>query len=105
MFGGTNVTRKFNDLWTFSEGVWTEVQQKNKPESRNGHSLLVFEDQIILFGGIHDVTHEKNDLITIGFGETEWKVVDSDTSHKKEDGEFSPRDNRYEENANMKNAS
>lgn len=38
---------------------------------------------IMLFGGIHDLTHEKNDLLA--FKKGEWKVVELDTSHSKDE--------------------
>lgn len=31
-------------------------------KTRNGHSLINYKDNLIIFGGIHDITHEKNDM-------------------------------------------
>lgn len=50
-----------------------------------------------MFGGIHDITHEKNDLMIINPETHEWRVVDSDTSHAKEEGNVTPRDQKFEE--------
>lgn len=33
---------------------------------------------MIIFGGIHDIAHEKNDLFAYNFEKNEWKKIDSD---------------------------
>ncbi len=36
-----------------------------------------------MFGGIHDLTHEKNDLLAYHKGV--WTVIEKDTSHLKDE--------------------
>lgn len=66
MFGGSDIEKKFNDLWVFDlvQHSWSKIDTKGyMPEERNGHSLTNYGDKLVLFGGIHDITHEKNDLV------------------------------------------
>ena len=61
VFGGGDLNFKYNDLWKFNlaELQWEKLpsQPELAPESRNGHSLTSFNDLLVLFGGIHDITH------------------------------------------------
>ncbi|EGR29299.1 kelch motif family protein, putative [Ichthyophthirius multifiliis] len=92
MFGGTIVDKKFNDIWKFNthENQWEQIEiQENsiQPETRNGHILINFKDNLIIFGGIHDITHEKNDLYVFAPHNKQWHIIDDDISHiqKRED--------------------
>lgn len=43
-------------------------------QTRNGHSLLTYKDKLLLFGGIHDITHEKNDMYIFNTRTKKWVV-------------------------------
>lgn len=66
IFGGTNCDKKFDDLWSFDlkNLKWTHLNPTGtNPDSRYGHSIINYKGKLIIFGGIHNVTHEKNDMI------------------------------------------
>ncbi|EGR28436.1 kelch motif family protein, putative [Ichthyophthirius multifiliis] len=105
MFGGTVVDIKFNDIWKFDihQKEWEQIQiQKNQiqPETRNGHSLINYKDNLIVFGGIHDITHEKNDMYVFSPNDKQWHIIDDDTSHqqKKEQDSIIQSSNVLEKN-------
>lgn len=84
MFGGTNVDKRFDDIWSFDlvKLTWTEIKVEGIiPETRNGHSFCAFNNNLLLFGGIHDITHERNDLFIFKPSNNTWVVVDHDSSH------------------------
>jgi len=61
VIGGTVDTGRKNDFWRLDLASWTwsEVEQVgNYPEERSGHTAIVYNDTIVLFGGIQDVTRE-----------------------------------------------
>ncbi|CAD8049418.1 unnamed protein product [Paramecium sonneborni] len=89
MFGGKNGDLRYNDLWSFdlSTQEWNFIPINNLydiPMSRSGHSLIVYQNQLVLFGGIHDVTWELDDLHIFRINQQEWKSINQDTSRRKE---------------------
>lgn len=65
MFGGQGDIEKFNDLWKYSIhfNTWDQViVETNVPIPRSGHSMSVYKHFIVIFGGIHEVTKELDDL-------------------------------------------
>ncbi|CAD8046545.1 unnamed protein product [Paramecium primaurelia] len=89
MFGGKDGFERFNDLWQFdlSKQEWNFIPilgSSDIPMCRSGHSLIVHENQLILFGGIHDITWELDDLLTYQINNKEWKTINQDTSRRKE---------------------
>lgn len=49
---------------------------------------------LLLFGGIHDVTHEKNDIMIFHIEKSRWMVVEKETKWMfTEDQQHSPRSN------------
>jgi len=71
VFGGTNGIKTLNDLWRFDlkTKIWSEIKTDNPPEvkmaviqPRRSHTMVVDQDNVYLFGGIQDVTKEKNDI-------------------------------------------
>ena len=46
------------------------------PHGRNGHSLLVFGDLLVMFGGILEVTKESEDIYVFHIPSSCWKLVD-----------------------------
>lgn len=56
LFGGTNGTQAFGDLWTFADFQWTQRNLTVSPPARSGHAM-VFENntgvrRVVLFGGV-----------------------------------------------------
>jgi hypothetical protein len=52
-------------MWKFDieTNQWTEIEQKGEvPHGRNGHSLQVHGDFLIMFGGILEITKESEDI-------------------------------------------
>lgn len=67
-----------NDLWVYSilEKKWVEiVADGDIPYERSGHSSDVYEDFLVIFGGIWDVTKELNDLHLYSFQQNKWITV------------------------------
>ena len=66
VFGGKNdSSEKMNDLWVYNiaDKRWVEVMADGDPPlERSGHSADVYDDYLVIFGGIWDVTKELNDL-------------------------------------------
>ena len=40
--------------------------------SRSGHSASIFQDHMIIFAGIHEVTHELDDMAAFNFKTKKW---------------------------------
>lgn len=54
-----------NDLWEFSLTDFKYKlmdKQGDVPPERNGHTMEHFEGKLYVFGGIHDITWELDDL-------------------------------------------
>ena len=49
-------------------------------QGRRGHSLLCYRDYIFMFGGIQDVTKEKNDVQIYEKSKNIWKKVHTTTN-------------------------
>lgn len=71
-----------NDLWRYQpkEGKWTKVECNQNPEGRRGHSMISYKEYIFLFGGIQDVTKEKNDVHIYSPSTSEWKKIHTTTN-------------------------
>ena len=65
IFGGKDDDNmKLNDFWKLDlvQRKWTCIETAgNTPQARSGHSAIVYEGKIFLFGGIFEVTKELND--------------------------------------------
>jgi len=79
IFGGKDdSSEKLNDLWVFNiaDKRWVEIEAEGEaPFERSGHSSDVFEDYLVIFGGIWDVTKELNDLHLYSFSQNRWITV------------------------------
>jgi N-acetylneuraminic acid mutarotase len=79
VFGGKNEdSEKLNDLWVYNiaDKKWVEINAEGEiPFERSGHSSDVYEDYLVIFGGIWDVTKELNDLHLYSFKENQWITV------------------------------
>ena len=77
MFGGCDHdNEKLNDLWVFNfeSGSWNEIKtdQVNVAIPRSGHSVAMYGDLMLIFGGIYEVTKELNDLMAFDFSTNHW---------------------------------
>ena len=65
MFGGKDAENRMKDLWAFSLNTKKYVQLKGEgdyPNERNGHTMEFYDNKLYIFGGIHDITWELDDL-------------------------------------------
>ncbi|CAK90880.1 unnamed protein product (macronuclear) [Paramecium tetraurelia] len=95
IFGGKNGDLRYNDLWQFNmlsqEWIFIAINKlKNIPMSRSGHSLISYQNNLIVFGGIHDVTWELDDLHCFNLDLKEWRTINSDSSRRQEQELLSP---------------
>lgn len=65
IFGG-KADDRLNDLWRFDlqANMFSRVKDTEdmRPNVRNGHSMNFFDGKLYVFGGIHEVTWELDDL-------------------------------------------
>ena len=73
--GKDNDNNKLNDIWeyNFIHNIWKEYQIKEGiPIGRSGHSACIYRDYMIVFGGIHEVTKELDDMVLFDFVNKRW---------------------------------
>lgn len=66
-------------MWQFDETTneWTELEQYgDAPNARSGHSLHVYGDYLILFGGILEITKEQDMIYMFHIPSKNWKHID-----------------------------
>ncbi|CAI2360532.1 unnamed protein product [Moneuplotes crassus] len=98
IYGGKDEdTNKLNDLWEFDlkTQTWKEITiTQDVPLSRSGHSATVYKNFMIIFGGIHELTQELNDLEAFDLKSKKWySVIEekcSPTHSNLLNGGFSP---------------
>lgn len=52
------------------------------PVVRNGHSMNFFQGRIYVFGGIHDITWELDDLHIYDLKTNKWTTLEQDSPRK-----------------------
>ena len=76
VFGGKDEdNQKLKDLWSFDiqTSAWTQHDCDLKSLlPRSGHSACVYEDWMLIFGGIHEITKELEDMAVYNFKTQEW---------------------------------
>ena len=78
IFGGKDDdNNKLNDTWKFNfkSAAWTQIvgNPEEQPTERSGHSAQVYKDQfMIIYGGIHFVTRELNDMHVLDMKKEKW---------------------------------
>lgn len=81
VFGGKNdENEKLNDTWIFNifDQTWKMVQPETDafmPVARSGHSASVYKGEMIVFGGIEEITRELNDTLAFNLTTQTWKTV------------------------------
>lgn len=76
IFGGKDEdNEKLKDFWCFDFLTSTWIQKDCENESiasRSGHSVAIFNDCMIVFAGIHEVTKELDDMAAYNFKTKQW---------------------------------
>ena len=79
VFGGKDEdNNKLNDIWAFDfpTNKWSEIQLSEanylKPTTRSGHSACIYNDFMVVFGGIHEVTKELSDMCAFDIKQNKW---------------------------------
>ena len=53
--------------------------------SRSGHSASIYQDHMIIFAGIHEVTHELDDMAAFNFKSRKWVHMFKEPNSKAQD--------------------
>lgn len=92
LFGGYDGAERLNDLYYFNlkDNKFVKVIHNNSsdcehlPKNRKGHTFCLFGDSIFLFGGIHDVTWELDDLFAFDLTNNTWRMIEDDSARRKD---------------------
>lgn len=74
-----------NDLWKFNltDFKWVRLSDEGElPAIRNGHSMNYHEGNLYVFGGIHDITWELDDLHIYNLNSQKWTTLEHDSPRK-----------------------
>jgi hypothetical protein len=70
-----------NDTWIFDFHTesWIELAIVSEPDlgifQRSGHTSFLYNDKMIVFGGIHAVTQELDDICALDLKKQKWHQV------------------------------
>lgn len=73
------------DLWEFSLADFKYrllESQGDVPTERNGHTMEYYEGKLYVFGGIHDITWELDDLHIYNLEKKKWTTLEQDSPRK-----------------------
>ena len=77
VFGGKDEdNQKLKDFWQydFNNQTWKELNQPdNSFVARSGHSACVYNDHMLVFAGIHEITKELDDMAVYNLKTGEWE--------------------------------
>lgn len=83
VFGGRDEDNdKLNDMWVFDipSRQWREEKPHYPaPMQRSGHSACLVRDQMVIFGGILEVTKELDDMHAYDFKTKRWTALFEET--------------------------
>ncbi len=91
---------KCNDMWKFNVAskTWTKTEPKGDfPVGRQGSTMGIMDDKMVMFGGIIEVTKESDEVFVFDFVTQEWKLMDLNSDQM--DGTVQRRDSRAFSNA------
>ena len=102
LFGGSGDNNiKYNDLWQFNNNAWTKICKgvpfssdvvqtgcpDNLPLHKSGVQITLIKNRhILVFGGIHEVTYEMNDLASFDLTTKKWTTIDEENKNNSESG-------------------
>ncbi|KAH0793732.1 Kelch motif family protein [Histomonas meleagridis] len=79
LFGGSNGSECFNDLWSFdttsNTNRWEKENAEDPPEPRAGHSTVYFEGKLFVFGGRNKKKTILNDIAVYTFSNERWTTL------------------------------
>ena len=77
VFGGFDHGVRLNTIiaFEFTTNTWEEIKVngKTQPQSRAGHSAVIHENSMYIFGGKDEDNEKLNDLWCFDFTERTWK--------------------------------
>ena len=88
MFGGCKGDFRMKDFWKFSleTNTWSVIKSKGEiPSIRSGHIMEYVEGAVLMYGGLHEVTWELDDLHLYDIKAEEWKILEIDSARKKKE--------------------
>ena len=88
VFGGKDEdNEKLKDFWEFdfNTNTWAQIDcENNTVVARSGHSACIFEDHMVIFAGIHEVTKELDDMAAYSFKDNKWLHLFSEPVSSKQ---------------------
>ena len=95
VFGGKDDdNNKLNDLWRLDLNTYTwkliKFADAQVPLERSGHSCDVYENYMIIFGGIYEITKELNDIHLYDFKKNIWITLFEESNSPVKVRESSP---------------
>lgn len=82
MYGGKSTENQLEDCWILNLDSleWRQIRaQGNCPGPVSGHSLCVYGDVVLLFGGIREILKETNEMHTYDFANNNWALIQNET--------------------------
>ena len=96
LFGGSGDNNvRYNDMWEFNGTQWTLLSAGNTiedepseiPLQKSGHQVTLYKGKhILVFGGIHEVTYEMNDLKIFNVMTKKWTTVYEENKNGSDGG-------------------
>ena len=76
LFGGWNCSDQLNDLWCLDDGWdWSIVTVSgNIPSGRRGHTACIFQNNMIIFGGLYGLSKYLNELYLFDIVTSSWSL-------------------------------
>ena len=67
IYGGKDAYHIYGDLWSFNlkTNKFNQIELSNELQGRFGHSAVISDEKLYIFGGTRGVTRERNDLVVI----------------------------------------
>ena len=79
IFGGKDdENEKLKDFWRFdlNGNTWFKLPQPEASVApRSGHSCSVFNNFLVIFGGIQEITKELDDLVVFDINKNQWLTI------------------------------
>lgn len=78
--GHDSSNEKLDDFWKFdlSSNKWIQLNSDGqKPSGRNGHTAIVINQKLIVFGGIIEITKESDEIFVYDFATNTWSIVEA----------------------------